>query len=93
MTADLIQNFIGQLPKGMLVQAQRKEGGRAEVWLQPFRNPSLERGRWSAPLFDRFTPEKNSVPSLQEAGLASGPPGFDPACSESLYRRSYPGRT
>ena len=59
----------------------------------------------SAPRFDRFTPEKDPVPIVQEAGLAPGPvwtggenlaptgirSADRPARSESLYRLSYPG--
>ena len=53
-----------------------------------------------------FTPEKDQVPIVQEAGWAPGsvwtgaenlaPTGIRspdrPACSQSLYRLSYPGR-
>ena len=60
----------------------------------------------SAPRPGRFTPGKDSVPIVQEAGWAPGPvwtgaenlapTGFRspdrPARSESLYRLSYRGR-
>ena len=63
-------------------------------------------GGWSAPRPARFTPGKDPVPIVQEAGWAPGPvwtgaenlastPGFDPRTfqphSESLYRLSYRG--
>jgi hypothetical protein len=46
-----------------------------------------------------FTPGKNPVPIVQEAGWAPGPvwtsaqklPGFDPRTVQPLYRLSYPG--
>ena len=66
-------------------------------------------GVWvSAPRLGRFTPCKDPVPIVQEAGCAPGPvwTGAEnlvpptgirspehPARSESLYRLSYPGRT
>jgi hypothetical protein len=66
----------------------------------------LDEGGWSTPRSDRFTPGKNPVPIVQEAGWAPGsvwtgtenlaPTGIRlpdlPALSESLYRLSYPGR-
>ena len=62
-------------------------------------------GGWSAPRPGRFTPGKDPVPIVQEAGWAPGPvwTGVEnlaptgirspdrPARSESLYRLSYPG--
>ena len=62
-------------------------------------------GEWSTPLTGRFTPEKDPVPIVQEAGWAPGPvwTGAEnlaytgirspdrPTRSESLYRLSYPG--
>ena len=64
------------------------------------------RGGWSVPRPGRFTPGKNPVPIVQEAGWAPGPvwTGAEnlaptgirspdrPVRSESLYRLSYPGR-
>ena len=66
---------------------------------------ALYGGVWSAPRPDRFTPRKDPVPIVQEAGWTPGPvwTGAEnlaptgirspdrPACSESLYRLSYPG--
>jgi hypothetical protein len=63
----------------------------------------LERGGWSAPRPGRFTPGKELVPIVQEAGWAPGPvwTGAEnltptgirfanrPARSQSLYRLSY----
>ena len=62
-------------------------------------------GGWSTPRPDRFTPGKDTVPNVQEAGLAPGPVWTGaknlahtgvrsqcrPARSELLYRLSYPG--
>ena len=61
-------------------------------------------GGWSTPRPGRFTPGKNPVPIVQEAGWAPGPVWMGaenltstgiqsldhPAHSESLYRLSYP---
>ena len=66
---------------------------------------ALRWGRWSAPRPGRFTPGKDPVPIVQEAGGAPGPvwTGAEylaptgirspdrPARNESLYRLSYPG--
>jgi hypothetical protein len=63
---------------------------------------ALDGGGWSAPLPGRFTPGKDPVPIVQEAGWAvrTGaekhfPTGIRsparPARSESLYRLSYSG--
>ena len=63
-------------------------------------------GEWSAPRPGRFTPAKDPVLLVQEAGWAPGsvwtgaekhsPTGIRspdrPARNESLYRLSYPGR-
>jgi hypothetical protein len=62
--------------------------GRVEVWLYSFLTSALEGGGWSASRPGRFTPGKDPVLIVQEAGWASGPvwscaknfapPGFDP---------------
>jgi hypothetical protein len=66
---------------------------------------AIDGGLWSTPRPDRFTPGKDTVPIVQEAGWAPGPvwTGAEnlapigirspdrPACSESLYRLRYPG--
>ena len=66
---------------------------------------ALDGGRWSTPRPNSVTPGKDPVPIVQEAGWAPGPvwTGAEnlaatgirspdrPACSESLYRLSYPG--
>ena len=66
---------------------------------------ALDGGGWSAPRPGRFTPGKDPVSIVQEAGLTPGavwtgtenlaPTGIRspnrPARSESLYRLSYPG--
>ena len=65
----------------------------------------LDGGGWSAPRPGRFTPGKDPVPIVQEAGWAPGPvwTGAEnlaatgirspdlPARNETLYRLSYPG--
>ena len=77
------------------------EGGRGIALL--FQDLSARRG-WVVSITPRshFTPGKDPVPIVQEAGWAPGPvrtggksrppPGFDPrpARSQSLYRLSYP---
>jgi hypothetical protein len=66
---------------------------------------ALEVGEWSAPRPDRFTPGKDPVPIVQEAGWAPGPVWAGaknlastgirspdrPARSQSPYRLSYRG--
>jgi len=66
---------------------------------------ALDGGGWSTPRLGRFTPGKDRVPIVQEAGWASGPvwTGAEnlapigirspdrPARNESLYRLSYRG--
>jgi hypothetical protein len=70
----------------------------------PFRDLGARRGGWSAPRPGRFTPGKNPVPIVQEAGWAPGPVWTGaknrtpigirspdrPARGQSLYRLSYP---
>ena len=68
--------------------------GEAEVKRQPIRNPAPEGGGWSAPHSGCFTPEKQPVPIVQEAGWALGlvstarkiapEPGFDPWTVQSI---------
>ena len=69
-----------------------------ELYLQPIRNPALRGNDWLAPHSRRFTPGKDPLPIVQEAGLASGtvcmarkmlsPPEFEPQTVQpdaSLY--------
>jgi hypothetical protein len=79
------------------------EGGRVIAVL--FLDLDARRGGWSAPRPGRFTPGKNPVYIVQEAGWAPGPDwtGAEnlastgirspdrPAQSESLYRLNYCG--
>jgi hypothetical protein len=53
-------------------------------------NLSARRSGWSAPHPGRFTPGKNPVPIVQEAGRATGPVW---TCTKNLapYRDSIPG--
>jgi hypothetical protein len=74
------------------------------VELYPFVSSALEGGGWSAPRLGRFTPGKDPVPIVQEAGWAPGPAWTyaknrtptriwspeHPVCSQSLYQLSYP---
>jgi len=68
-----------------------------------FMTAELEGGEWSTPRPGRFTPGKDPVPIVQEAGWAPGPVWTGgksrhhrdsipdrPARSQSLYRLSYP---
>jgi hypothetical protein len=58
---------------------------------------ALEGGGWSAPRPGRFTPGKDPVPIVQEAGWASGPvwksaknlfpTGFDPRTVQPVVSR------
>jgi hypothetical protein len=45
----------------------------AEVYMQPIRNPALERGMWSAPRSGCFTPGKTWYPSYRTLGGPRGP--------------------
>jgi hypothetical protein len=79
------------------------EGGRGIALL--FLDLGARRCGWSAPRPGRFTPRKDLVPIVQEAGWAPGPvwscaknlapigirSSDRPACSQPLYRLSYPG--
>jgi hypothetical protein len=81
-------------------QAQMVDRGIAISFL----DPGARRGGWSAPRPGRFTPGKDPVPIIQEAGRAPGPvwtceknlapTGIRspdrPAHSQLLYRLSYP---
>jgi hypothetical protein len=80
-----------------------RDGGRGTALL--FLYFGARRGGWSAPRPGRFTPGKNPVPIVQEAGWTPGPvwtcvknlapTGIRspdrPARSQSLYSLSYPG--
>jgi len=78
--------------------------GGVQVYLYYFFNLGARRGGWSTPRPGRFTPWKEPVALVWEAGWApgsiwTGPEKLDsignrwrdrPSCSESLYRLSYP---
>jgi hypothetical protein len=49
------------------------EGEEVEVQLYSFLISALERGGWSAPHPGRFTPGKDPVPIVKEAGWVPGP--------------------
>jgi hypothetical protein len=80
-----------------------EEGGRGVALL--FLVLGAIKGWWSAPRLGRFTPGKDTVPIVEEAGWAPGPvwtcaknlalTGIRspdrPARSQSLYRLSCPG--
>ena len=68
----------------------------------PFHDPRrLDGGGWSAPRTGRFTPGKDPVPIVQEAGWAAGsvwtgaenlsPTGIRSPDRPARYRLSYPG--
>ena len=74
--------------------------GRVEVYLYPISDLGTEDGIWgSAPRPGRFTPGKDPVLIIQEAGwapgpvwtdgenLASPPPGFDPQTVQPVASR------
>jgi hypothetical protein len=50
-----------------------RHGLEAEVYLEPIHNLVLEGGGWSAPRFGRFSPEKDPLPIVHEAGWVSEP--------------------
>ena len=97
-----VQNVIRSHP--VVTQAVWPIGG-VEVWLYSFMTNDTRRGRGDSvtprPL---FTPGKDPVPIVQEAGWAPGPVRIGaenlastgirfpdrPARSQSLYRLSYP---
>jgi hypothetical protein len=90
--------------KGYPITGHQGPRGGVEVYLYSFSTLALGEGGWSAPRPGRFTPWKDSVPIVQEAGLTSGlvwtcaknfaPTGIRspdrPARSQSLYRLRYP---
>jgi hypothetical protein len=61
------------------------------VQLYSFLTSALERGGWSAQRPGRFTPGKDPVPIVQDAGWASGPVW---TCAKNLapHRDTIPGR-
>jgi hypothetical protein len=83
------------------IRSEGLEGGRGIA--VPFLDLGTRRGGWSAPRPGRFTPRKDPVPIVQEAGWAPGPvwpcaknlaptgirPPDRPDRSHSLYRLSY----
>jgi hypothetical protein len=89
--------------KGKGNRHEGPEGGRGIALL--FLDRGARRGGWPAPRPGRFTPGKDPVPIVQEAGWAPGqvwtcakslaPTEIRspdrPAPSQSLYRPSYPG--
>ena len=97
----------GLVCKGKVLPITGHEGPEGEYRYSPTLSwpGRLGGGRWLAPRPGRFTPGKDPVPIVQEAGWAPGPvwTGTEnlastgirspdrPARSESLYRLSYPG--
>ena len=79
--------------------------GGVEVQLYPFMTTALEGGEGSVSRPGHFTPGKDPVPIVQEAGWAPGmvwrgaenlagiPCPDRPARSQSLYRLCYPAHT
>jgi hypothetical protein len=90
--------------KGTSYQTRKPRGDRG-IALQSL-DLGARRSAWSAPRPGRFTPGKDSVPIVKEAGWAPEPDwtcaknlasigiwSLDlPAPSQSLFRLSYPGR-
>jgi len=66
-----------------------------EVYLYFLFNFGCRRGEWSAPRLGRFTPGKDPVPIVQDAGpmwtgaenLPPPPPGFDPQTIQPVASR------
>jgi hypothetical protein len=95
-------NTVGKKVNFTLLQASWP-GRRGRGIALPILNLGTRGGGWSAPRPGRFTPGKDPVPILQEAGWAPGPVGTcaknlaptgirspdRPARSQSLYRLSY----
>jgi hypothetical protein len=59
--------------KGHPITGHEGPRGEAEVRLYSFSTSALGGGGWSAPRPGRFTPGKDPVPIIQEAGWAPGP--------------------
>ena len=90
--------------KFILEQATKAQRG-SRVYIYFFFNLEAKCGGWSKPRTGRFTPEKDQVPILQEAGWVSRPVWTGagnlalsnirtpdrPSQSESLYRLRYIG--
>jgi hypothetical protein len=89
---------------GYLITGHEGPRGGVEVCLYSFSTSALGRGGWSAPRPGRFTPGRDPVPIVQEAGWAPEPVWMcaknlaptrirsrdRPARSQSLYWLSYP---
>jgi hypothetical protein len=92
--------------KFTLKRATKAQGGSRDIYTLSLTS-ALNRGRWSTPRPGCFTPRKDPVPIVLEAGWAprAGLDGCEksrlpstwirspnrPPRSESLYRLSYPG--
>jgi len=57
---------ISQYVKGHPVTCRCRYRREAKVELQTTRNPVLEKGKWLAPRFGRFTPGSDPVPIVEE---------------------------
>ena len=92
------------VPVKVTLEQATKAQTRLDVQLYSFYNLGALWGGWSRRRLGRFTPSKDPVPIVQEAGWAAGPVWTvaentahtgvrspnRPARSESLYRLSYP---
>jgi hypothetical protein len=58
--------------KGYIMQRLGMHRREGEVQLQTLRNPGLEESGWSAPYSGQFSPGKDPVSFVQEAGWTSG---------------------
>jgi hypothetical protein len=90
--------------KGPPITGHQWPRGGVEVSLYSLSPSALGGGGWSAPRPGRFSPGKDPVPIVQEAGWAPGPvwtcaknlactgirSPYRPARSQSLYQPSYP---
>jgi hypothetical protein len=59
--------------KGHPITGHEEPTGGIEILLYSFSTSALGGGGWSAPRPGRFTPGKDPVPIVQEAGWAPGP--------------------
>ena len=90
---------ISSKGKGKVYPRTGREGPEGEVRYSStlFLTSALDGGGWSTPCPGRFTPGKDPVPTVQEAGCAQGrsgrvrkispPPGFDPQTVQPVASR------
>jgi hypothetical protein len=65
--------MLSKVGKAHPITGHQGPRGGLEVYLNSFSTSALEGGGWSAPRPSRFTPGKDPVPIVQEAGWTPGP--------------------